>query len=114
MFSKAGATVTICTKNPKERALAVSDGYSAKELTSLSNLSGMLILNTIPFPVLDSLRLSAPDAPAVLIELAGIPCITKDVAGLRLVPAGALPSRFMPVSAAALIFEEIIAQIKKE
>ncbi len=114
LFSRVGAPVTIYTENPEERAQAVLDGFPAKELTTLSDLSGMLLLNTIPFPVLDSLFLSAEDAPAVLIELASIPCITKEVAGLRIVPAGALPSRFMPKSAATLMFDEIIAQLKKE
>lgn len=114
LFSRVGAPVTVYTENPGERAGAVVDGFPSKELTSLSDLSGMLLLNTIPFPVLDSFFLSAADAPAVLIELASVPCITKEVAGLRLVPAGALPSRFMPASAAILMFEEITAQIKKE
>lgn len=114
LFSRAGAPVTVYTENPEERAGAVLDGFPSKELTTLSDLSGMLLLNTIPFPVLDSLFLSATDAPAVLIELASVPCLTKEVTGLRLVPAGALPSRFMPASAATLIFEEIMDALKKE
>jgi len=114
LFSRTGVPVTVYTENPEERAQAVLDGFMAQELTTLSNLSGMLILNTIPFPVLDSLFLSVTGTPATLIELASVPCITKEVAGLRTVPAGALPSRFMPASAATLIFEEIMYQIKKE
>lgn len=114
LFSQAGAHVTVYTENPEERAGAVIDGFSAKELTTLSDLSGLLILNTIPYPVLDSLPLSVTKTPAVLIELASVPCITKELTGLRIVPAGALPSRFMPVSAATLIFQEIMDALKKE
>lgn len=114
VFSRAKASVTVYTGNPKELAQAVLDGFCAKELTALSDLSGTLLLNTIPFPVLDSLSLSVTEAPALLIELASVPCITKETKGLRILPAAALPSRFMPASAATLIFEEIMYQLKKE
>lgn len=114
LFAAMGAEVTVYTENPKELAEAVLNGYEAKKLTELSDISGRLLLNTIPVPVLDTLPISAKDAPALLIELASIPCLTEDIPGLTVLPAGALPSRFSPESAAKLIFNEIIYQLKKE
>ncbi len=114
LFSTLNATVTVYTENPEELAAAMQNGVSAKKLTELSNLDGTIVLNTIPAPVLDSLPFSCNTAPALLIELASVPCLTKDIKDLHVLPAGALPSRFSPESAAKLIFDEIIEQIKKE
>lgn len=114
LFAALGAAVTVYTENPKELAEAVLNGYEAKKLTELSDISGTLLLNTIPVTVLDTLPISASDKPALLIELASTPCLTDDIPGLTVLPAGALPSRFSPESAAGLIFDEIIYQLKKE
>jgi len=114
LFASMGATVTIYTENPEELSAAVQRGLSAKRLTELNDLNGVIVLNTIPAPVLDSLPVSSLTEPALLIELASVPCRTKEIPGLSVVPAGALPSRFSPESAAKLIFDEIIEQIKKE
>lgn len=110
LFSALGATVTVYTENPEELAQATLDGYCVAKLTDLSALDGTLLLNTIPFPVLDTLPVSADREPALLIELASIPCITKEINGLRVLPAGALPSRFSPHSAAKLMVDEILFQ----
>lgn len=114
LFASLGANVTVYTENPAELRDALSKGYSTKKLTELSALDGVIVMNTIPAPILDSLPVSCKEAPALLIELASVPCLTKAIEGLRILPAGALPSRFSPESAARLIFEEIIYQIKKE
>lgn len=114
LFAALGAAVTVYTENPEELATAVQKGFSAKKLTELSKLDGTVIINTIPAPILDRLPILCHTAPALLIELASVPCLTRDITGLRVVPAGALPSRFSPKSAAKLIFDEIIEQIKKE
>ena len=114
LFSALGATVTVYTENPEESTDAHKKGFSVKKLTELSSLDGSIVLNTIPAPVLDRLPVSDKDTQALLIELASLPCITKCVEGLHIIPAGALPSRFSPESAAKLIFDEIIFQLKKE
>lgn len=114
LFSALGATVTVYTENPEELSAAAQKGFSAKKLTELSVLDGAIVINTIPAPVLDHLPVSCKEAPALLIELASVPCLTGHIEGLRILPAGALPSRFSPESAARLIFDEIIEQIKKE
>lgn len=114
LFAALGATVTVYTENPGEAADAHKKGFPVKKLTELSNLDNTVVVNTVPAPILDCLPVSCPAEPALLIELASVPCITKDVAGLRVLPAGALPSRFSPESAAKLIFDEIIYQLKKE
>ena len=114
LFSALGAKVTVYTENRAELDTAMQKGFSAKKLTELSSLDGAVVLNTIPATVLDSLPVSCYTAPALLIELASTPCLTKEIPGLSVFPAGALPSRFSPESAAKLIFDEIIEQLKKE
>lgn len=114
LFSGLDANVTIYTENPGELSAAMQKGFSAKKLTELSALDGVLVINTIPATVLDTLPVSCDTSPTLLIELASVPCITKERKGLRILPAGALPSRFSPESAAKLIFDEIISQLKKE
>ncbi|MBR2408045.1 MAG: hypothetical protein IKB07_03725 [Lachnospiraceae bacterium] len=114
LFSALGATVTVYTENQSELSAAMQKGFSAKKLTELSSLDDTVILNTIPADVLDRLPLSCKNTTTLLVELASVPCITKAIEGLRVLPAGALPSRFSPESAAKLIFDEIIEQIKKE
>ncbi len=114
LFSVLGAAVTVYTENRSELSAAMQRGFSAKKLTELSSLDGVIVINTIPATVLDSLPVSCNTTPSLLIELASVPCLTKDIAGLRVLPASALPSRFSPESAAKLIFDEIIAQLKKE
>lgn len=114
LFTALDTKLTVYTENPEELASAMSKGFSAKKLTELSSFDSAIVINTIPAPVLDRLPVFCKEAPALLIELASIPCITKEIAGLRILPAGALPSRFSPHSAAKLIFDEIIEEIKKE
>lgn len=114
LFSALDATVTVYTENRSELATAMYQGFSAKKLTEINNLDGVIVINTIPAPVLDSLPFSCNTTPALLIELASVPCVTKEKKGVRIVPAGALPSRFSPESAAKLMFDEIIYQLKKE
>lgn len=114
LFSALGADITVYSKAPAETALADRDGFRALPLEQLAALDGALVLNTIPFPVLDTLPVSAKDTPALLIELASIPCCTHEIPGVRVIPGGALPSRFSPRSAAKLIFDEIKIQFGKE
>lgn len=114
LFSRAGANIMVFSENPTELLTAAKDGYSAYKLTELSNLGSNLLLNTIPYPVLDKLDVTMFPNPCLLIELASIPCITKEADNIRIISAGALPSRFSPKSAAKLIFDEIIKQLKKE
>ncbi|MBQ8798659.1 MAG: hypothetical protein IJZ55_03725 [Lachnospiraceae bacterium] len=114
LCSALDASVTVYTENPEESADAHKKGFSVKKLTELSTLDDTILINTIPAPVLDRLPVICKNAPALLLELASTPCISKEVKGLRVLPAGALPSRFSPESAAKLIFDEIIYQLKKE
>ncbi len=114
LFSALNAKVTVYTENRSELCTAVQNGFSAKRLTELSSLDGAVILNTVPATVLDSLPVSCNTTPALLIELASTPCLTKEINGLRVLPARALPSRFSSESAAKLMFDEIMEQIKKE
>ena len=114
LFSAVGANVTVYTTNPSELFHAAEHGFPTKTLAELSVLDRAILLNTIPSPVLDTLPVVCKKVPALLIELASVPCLTKYVEGLHILPAGALPSRFSPVSAAELMYDEILYQLKKE
>ncbi len=114
LFAALGAPVTVYTENPAEFSVSLQKGIPTKKLSELSALDGTVIINTIPANILDRLPVCCKTVPALLIELASVPCLTKEITGLRVLPAGALPSRFSPESAAKLIFDEIIEQIKKE
>lgn len=114
LFAATGADVTVYSEKPAELIQAVQDGYHSEKLTTLSCLDSSILLNTIPYPVLDYLPVTIKKTPALLIELASVPCITRTIHGLRIIPAGALPARFSPESAARLMFDEIITQLRKE
>ena len=114
LFAALDTGVTVFTENPTELTIAMQKGFSAKKLIELSDLSGVIVINTVPAPVLDRLPVFCNTAPALLIELASVPCLTQKITGLRVLPASALPSRFSPESAAKLMYHEIIEQLKKE
>lgn len=108
LFRSAGAGVIVYSAVEKELIQARLDDYPV--LSSLRFLpdNATLILNTIPAPVLDSYQRS-PELPEIpLLELASIPCLSGEKEGIRIIPAGALPSRFCPESAAYLMFLELI------
>lgn len=114
LFSALGATVTVYTEEQTELRDAAQAGFSTKSISELSVLNHAILINTIPYPVLDPLPLICKESTALLIELASTTCLTKTVDGLQILPAGALPSRFSPESAAKLMFEEILYHLKKE
>ena len=110
LFAALGSPVTVYTENPKEYAAAIQQGFSTKKITELTALDGTIVVNTVPAPVLDTLPVSC-NTSALLLELASTPCRTLPLPGLRILPAGALPSRYSPESAAKLIFNAILEQI---
>lgn len=108
LFRSAGAGVIIFSFSDKELIQARLDDFPVLQSLRFLPDNASLILNTIPAPVLDSYyrNPSLPEIP--LLELASIPCLSKEKEGIRIIPAGALPSRFCPESAAYLMFLEII------
>ena len=86
--------------------------YKAEDFRSdVESITGTSVIDTIPG--------AEPIGPKKLFDLIIVaPCTGNTIAKLANAitdtPAGALPSRFSPESAAKLIFDEIIEQIKKE
>ena len=119
MLSFLGANVTVCARNPLDRVLAETENLKAISFDKLESAvqDTSVIINTVPYPVIDEAVVkNAPD-DLLIIELASLPggCNKKAVEerGLRLVNAPGLPGKYSPISAAracALYVQKIIEQ----
>lgn len=114
LFRAAGAGVIVFSFSEKELVQARLDEYPLLQSLCCLPDNTALILNTIPAPVLDSYERRAALPCLPLLELASTPCLSKEKSGIRVIPGGALPSRFCPESAARLMFQEIIRLTGKE
>ena len=101
-----GAAVTVYARRPEERALAESRGCETLAVLPEKPEGFHLLFNTVPFPVLPA----APDCPA--IELASAPGGFRDPAGV--IPAGGLPGKTAPLSAAEALLGPIRAILREE
>ena len=114
LFRAAGAGVIVFSFSEKELIQARLDDYPVLQSLRFLPDNASFLLNTIPAPILDSYNRpeTLPEIP--LLELASIPCLSKEKNGIRVIPGGSLPSRFCPESAAYLMFLEIIRLFGKE
>lgn len=113
-FSCLEACITVCSSDCRELRLAASHHYNVQNLHLLSCLDYDLIINTIPCPVLDNSLIDTIPKGTVLLELASTPCCDTKVFHKVLINGNNLPGRFSPVSAAMLIYEELLLHIGKE
>jgi dipicolinate synthase subunit A len=101
-----GAAVTVYARRSEERALAESAGCETLAALPEKPEGFHLLFNTVPFPLLDS----APDCPT--IELASAPGGFRDRSGV--IPAGGLPGKTAPCSAAEALLGPIRAILREE
>lgn len=107
-FHALGAEVTVCARNPGQRALAESLGCAALPLSQLAAIPHHLdlLINTVPTPVLGRAQLEHLGSP-LLLELASPPGGFDSAAvqelGLRLISAPGLPGKVAPATAAHII-----------
>ncbi len=101
-----GAAVTVYARRPEERAIALGMGCAVRSELPAEPEGWDLLFNTVPSPILDR----APDCPA--IELASSPGGFRDRRGV--IPAGGLPGKTAPCSAAEALLEPIRAILREE
>ncbi|MBR4703164.1 MAG: hypothetical protein IKO91_04910 [Oscillospiraceae bacterium] len=101
-----GAAVTVYARRAEERAVAFGTGCEVLSVLPAQPEGWDLLFNTVPFPILDK----APDCPA--IELASAPGGFRDPGGV--IPAGGLPGKTAPHSAAEALLEPIRAILREE
>jgi dipicolinate synthase subunit A len=101
-----GAEVTVYARRPEERAVALGSGCKTISELPARPEGWDLLFNTVPSPILDR----APDVPA--IELASAPGGFRDRSGV--IPAGGLPGKTAPYSAAEALLEPIRAILREE
>ena len=115
IFQNMGATVTVCSKDEGELAVAKFSSFHCILLQQLSILKYSLIINTIPAEVLTKNQLQTTPEDCILIDLASVPCCDKtNTTNLRIIYANGLPGRFSPFYAAKCIYEELLPFIGKE
>lgn len=108
-----GSKVTVAARQAAHRRWIEAAGCAAVSYDELPRVlpEALLILNTVPAPVLqkDLLRLVQPDC--LLLELAskpgGIDLEAAKALGLQAEPALSLPGKTAPVTAARLLFETV-------
>lgn len=114
-----GAQVTVAARKPEDRAWCVSHDMGAADVYELMpTLSGFrLAVNTIPVQILSAELLGRLPSGARLVELASKPggfdpTVAKHL-GVQVIPAGGLPGKFAPESAADAIAETIYSMIER-
>ncbi len=107
-----GAAVTVAARKEQDLAMLRALGYGAESIGSLkySLRKHRLILNTVPYPVLNQEQLAHCRRDCVKIELASAPGIQ----GEDVVQARGLPGKMAPESAGALIASSIIRLILEQ
>ena len=108
-----GAQVSVAARRPKAIAQIYTDGYSYLDINRLTGrLSKFdIIFNTVPSLIFDCELITCLDKDTVYFEIASISGIDKSKAeqnGIRIIPAGGLPGKYFPKSAAEYILEVIM------
>ena len=111
------AHVTVAARKPEDRALAAALGF-APESTGVY-LRGLAqydcIFNTVPAPVFLPEHLTAMRPDCLIVDLAsapgGLPAEIAPFEAPAYLPAPGLPGRVAPASAAALLYDHILATL---
>ncbi|MBQ9530773.1 MAG: hypothetical protein IJR70_01750 [Eubacterium sp.] len=110
--------ITICLRNPQQRAHAESTGAKTISFDELNCREYDFIFNTVPHPVFNKKELKTIKKEALLIELASFPGgVDKHFADyykINLITAGGLPGKYSPQSAGEIVAHTIDNLIKEE
>lgn len=112
-----GARVTVCARNPRQRALAELDGHFTASLCGLKAAAGCsdFIINTVPAELFGEDVFCATKRGAVFMELASLPAeptgTLAESAGLKYIHAGGLPGKFSPKTAGEYIAQHILTSM---
>ncbi len=109
LLAGLGAEVTVISPREEKRALAAALGFAAAAPEQLAAQTPRFVFNTAPAQLVPGLALAALAPDTLWIELASAPGGLP--AGAKLpfsrLPAGSLPARLLPVSAAEVLFHAI-------
>ena len=110
-----GAAVRVAVRRPEVLAEAEALGFSVCTLPALEG-TPELVFNTIPAQVLPEARLASLGPDCLWVELASRPGGLPEPApsGLRVLPAGGLPGKLLPVSAAQVLAQGIFRAVRRE
>lgn len=108
ILTSLGAKVTVCARNPAQRAEAEISRCEAKDFSELDKLleSFDCAVNTVPAPVLDARRTKMLKKDCLVIDLASQRG-TADAEGVKTIHALSLPGKTAPVCAGRIIGETI-------
>ena len=116
MLRALGAAVTVTARSSAARCRARLLGYGAYDLCLMGGEYD-IVFNTIPALIFDEAALSSLNPDTVIIDLASLPGgVDKECAdrlGIKVVPALALPGKYMPETAAKVIRASVRAAIKE-
>lgn len=108
LLRAVGAAVTVAARREAVRAAAEAEGHTALPFADLRGPFDF-VFNTVPAQTLTSAQLSALGPGCLWIELASAPggLPSSKPEDLILLPAGGLPGKYLPESAADVLFEAI-------
>lgn len=112
-----GAFVTVSARNTALLETLRLEGITAIELCFACGEYD-IIFNTVPALVFDRKTLESIDSNALIIDLASLPGgvdkISAAELGIKVIPALALPGKYMPLTAARIIYTSVRNAIKEE
>ena len=112
MLKNMSADVTVCVRNPLQKALAEADGFKVTDYTGLKKRRCNILFNTVPSQVLDEDVLLSV-SPNLLIDLASLPggCDFEAAKKLNIpaIHALSLPGKTAPDTAALITAETILS-----
>ncbi len=120
MLDGIGAKVYCEARKDEDIAWIKAYGYNPIHLNDLNEHLGMfdVIINTIPFQVLDKDRLELVNPEVVIIDIAsnpgGVDRFAAKQKGIKLIWALSLPGKVAPISSAEFIKETIYHILEEE
>lgn len=105
-----GARVTVCSAREEKRALAEALGYESVPPATLDACAPRFVFNTAPAPLVPAAALCRLPEDGLWVELASAPGGLPPGSPLPcpVLPAGGLPGKLLPVSAAAVLCRAIL------
>ena len=100
--------ITVCARNPHQRAVAQNNNCDVIDFNELNNCTQYdFIFNTVPHPVFNAKELSTVREDALLMDLAsfpgGVDVHLTDFYGIHFLTARGLPSKYSPKSAGYIV-----------
>ena len=119
LFRAVGADVTVFVRREEARASAELAGYRGVSLTSLAETVCEMdtVINTIPHRIVTGEVISRMEKDTLIVDLASVPGgVDFDLAreaGIRAIHALALPGKYSPKTAGAIIGETVLSLLSQ-